>query len=598
MALSAGDQLGQYTVQGPIGHGGMASVYRAYHARLSRYVAIKVIHADGDPSFLARFEREAVIVAALDHPNIVPVFDFADHDGQPYLVMKLIDGATLRRVLSEGTLEIDGVIALITPLAAALDYAHHQGVLHRDIKPTNILLDKNAVPYISDFGLARMTMAGESSMSAGMVLGTPHYISPEQVLGKPIDHRADLYSFGVILYEMLVGQLPFNTGTPYNILQDHVTRELPLPSSINPNIPPAVEIVLLRALAKDPDSRYDSARQITDELTHALTANAGDTQALRGESRQALDASLSKAWIIFDNAAPVLSSAQRAVAPTQIAPPSPATQMAPQDRRVWIWSAIALAAVSSMIVAALLFTALRNDPPAIIPRAQNQGQSDGEGQLFLIERLPVDAVPLNEAETRLAQAPSDPTAHLAVARALLLRDRLADAETAIRAGLEYAPSPAAYLITAGDLMRQSGHFAEAFPIYFQALRVTDPTLTPSQVRGEIHLILYTMSGETRGLSQEQIDRLQRFTEIEQTPPVALAILARVLMVNDDLTGADAALQRALERDSRMPDIRLVAGELYAAQGNLEQARAEWQRILNGGPAPEWLLQRAQTLLAG
>jgi len=118
------------------------------------------------------------------------------------------------------------------------------------------------------------------------------------------------------------------------------------------------------------------------------------------------------------------------------------------------------------------------------------------------------------------------------------------------------------------------------------------------VRGEIHLILYTMSGETRGLSQEQIDRLQRFTEIEQTPPVALAILARVLMVNDDLTGADAALQRALERDSRMPDIRLVAGELYAAQGNLEQARAEWQRILNGGPAPEWLLQRAQTLLAG
>ncbi|MCA9894429.1 MAG: serine/threonine protein kinase, partial [Anaerolineae bacterium] len=186
MFLHTGDQVGAYTIKQLVGQGGMATVYRAYHAQLDRDVAIKIMLQDyrDDPHFVARFEREARIVASLEHPHIVPVYDFNQHEGNPYLVMKYIEGRTLKQRLLKGALPLDEVLSIMSAVGDALTYAHGKGVLHRDIKPSNIVIDIQETPYITDFGLARMVHLGESTLSADMLLGTPHYIAPEQARGE------------------------------------------------------------------------------------------------------------------------------------------------------------------------------------------------------------------------------------------------------------------------------------------------------------------------------------------------------------------------------------------------------------------------------
>lgn len=251
----------------------MATVYKAYHARLDRFVAIKVMHSSyvQNDAFLSRFEREARIVARLEHPHIVPVYDFSEIDKAPYLVMKFIEGRTLKDILREEHLNHQQILTILTPIASALDYAHSQGVLHRDIKPSNIILDGRGVPYLTDFGLARLAHAGESTMSADVMLGTPHYISPEQASGSAtLDARTDVYSLGIVLYELLTGRVPYSGDTPYAIVHNHIYTPVPRPSQINPAITPTIEAVLLKALAKSPTDRYSSAGELLNALRQAL----------------------------------------------------------------------------------------------------------------------------------------------------------------------------------------------------------------------------------------------------------------------------------------------------------------------------------------
>jgi len=274
-----------------LGRGGMATVFKGYHARLDRPVAIKAIHQayTRDENFLTRFEREARIVARLDHPNIVPIYDYAEHEGQPYLVIKYIEGQTLKEVIAAEPPPLERIVDLMSTVAAALDYAHSQGVLHRDLKPSNILIDNNGVAYLTDFGLARMVGASESTMSRDMVLGTPQYVSPEQAMGdRELTPQSDLYSLGVILYELVVGRPPFTGDTPYAIIHDQIYSELPRPSDLNPDVPPQVEAVLEKALAKDPAQRYASAAELMDAFRNAI-AEAGLT-TLNPDRRQIANA--------------------------------------------------------------------------------------------------------------------------------------------------------------------------------------------------------------------------------------------------------------------------------------------------------------------
>jgi serine/threonine protein kinase len=237
----------------------MASVYKAYHAALDRYVALKVLHPAflEDPNFLARFQREARLVAKLDHPNIVPIFDYSEYEGRPYLVMKYIEGETLKARLTRGPISSYEISRIMGAVGAALSYAHKHGILHRDIKPSNVLLANDGGIYLADFGLARIAATGESTLSTDMVMGTPQYVSPEQALGKKdLDEGTDIYSLGVMLYELVVGKVPFNADTPFSIIHDHIYTPLPMPSKVNPQVSAEVERVLLKALAKERRDRY------------------------------------------------------------------------------------------------------------------------------------------------------------------------------------------------------------------------------------------------------------------------------------------------------------------------------------------------------
>ncbi|MCB9452351.1 MAG: protein kinase [Anaerolineaceae bacterium] len=329
MPLHEGQAIGPYQIINQLGQGGMATVYKAYHARLDRYVAIKVMHKafKDDSNFQARFQREAQIVARLEHANIVTVYDYNEYDGEPYLVMKYVEGKTLKRILNEGAPSLREVLHIVSSVGDALDYAHQHGVLHRDVKPSNIIVDANDSVYLTDFGLARIAGAGESTMSQDMILGTPQYISPEQAKGLGnVDSRTDIYSFGIVLYELVVGRVPFNADTPFAVVHDHIYSRLPLPSAANPEIPPEVERVLLKALAKNPDDRYSSAKEMADAFRAAVVESG--LQTLSAERSQIAEASLAKLRSEMDNSPTVIGDEPTGIQ-VSVSPPRPPVPPAP-----------------------------------------------------------------------------------------------------------------------------------------------------------------------------------------------------------------------------------------------------------------------------
>lgn len=268
-----GQNLGPYRILEQIGRGGMATVYKAYQPAMDRYVAIKVLpaHFMQDPTFVERFEREARTIARLEHPHILPVHDYGKTpDGVTYIVMRYVEAGTMSDLLKQSRLSLNEIIRLFSQVGDALAYAHEQGVIHRDMKPSNILVDTRGQPFLTDFGLARM-VEGDSNLTGSMLIGTPAYMAPEQGQGQPADKRTDIYALGIILYEMVTGQTPFEAETPMAVMIKHMTEALPLPSQLNPDLPPAIERVILKALAKQPQARYQNVADMIKALQEALS---------------------------------------------------------------------------------------------------------------------------------------------------------------------------------------------------------------------------------------------------------------------------------------------------------------------------------------
>jgi serine/threonine-protein kinase len=268
-----GRTLGVYQIMEEVGRGGMASVYRAYQSSLNRYVAIKVLPPQlaYDEEFVQRFLREAQAAASLSHPNIVVVHDVGEQGGLYYIVMEFLEGQTLKDLIQrEGALSPVRAARILEQVAAALDYAHQRGFVHRDIKPANIFVGPDDRVKLTDFGIAKAVSEAEQLTRTGMLVGTPEYMSPEQAAGTPIDHRTDLYALGVVLYQMMTGQVPHRGTTPHSILHAIIYDPPPLPRQLNAAVPPAIEQVILKALAKQPGDRYQRGVDMAAALRAAL----------------------------------------------------------------------------------------------------------------------------------------------------------------------------------------------------------------------------------------------------------------------------------------------------------------------------------------
>ena len=333
---------GRYRVVRKLGSGGMADVYLAEDEELGRRVAIKILndrHANDD-QFVERFRREAKNAAGLSHPNIVSIYDRGEAEGTYYIAMEFLDGRSLKELLiARGPMAIDDAVAYTRQILNALRFAHKKGVVHRDIKPHNVMADPDGRLKVTDFGIAR---AGASQMTeAGAIVGTAQYLSPEQARGAAVDQRSDVYAVGVVLYEMLTGHVPFTGDTPVEIAMKHLSDPPRPPSTIRPDVSPDLDMIVLRALAKNPDDRFQTAEEMDAELARVAGGRSVTTETA-------------------DAATAVLSGATLATAPTAIAPPRrPPTarrtstyryeEPPPRRRPFWPW----LLALLLLVVAGL-----------------------------------------------------------------------------------------------------------------------------------------------------------------------------------------------------------------------------------------------------
>ncbi len=271
------EKIGHYEIKSELGRGGMATVYRGYDARFEREVAIKVLPPEmlhADPNFRLRFEREAKIIAQLEHPSIVPVYDVGEDNHQPYFVMRYMRGGSLSERIKAGVFPLEAALGILEQVAPGLDEAHAKGIVHRDLKPSNILFNQQGVPHISDFGIAKM-MEEAGNVTGSAILGTPAYMAPEQASGNAVDGRADVYALGVILYEMLTGQQPYQADTPMGVVVKHITEPVPEILREHPDLSSEVDEVIKKAMSKNPDERYVTAIELARALNKAAFGEEG-----------------------------------------------------------------------------------------------------------------------------------------------------------------------------------------------------------------------------------------------------------------------------------------------------------------------------------
>jgi len=388
----AGKTLGKYRLVEQLGRGGMAEVYKAYQPGLDRYVAVKVMHSflSEDKDFLARFQREAKLVASMRHPNIVQVHDFDVESGLSYMVMEFIDGETLKGRLQDleeknQWISIDEAVRISLLVGSALKYAHRLGMVHRDVKPANVMIDKQGNVILTDFGIAKIFSGGGATQltATGAMVGTPSYMAPEQGMGQPGDERSDIYSLGVMLYQLVTGRLPYEADTPLAVVLKHINESLPMPRQANPEVSEPVERVILKAMAKNPDDRYQHVGDMLNDLKRAsgVTVDETPTDTMRARALPAGATAVGTGAITpFPTSARAAPSTVvgKPSTPTVVTPPSaPAVPVAPARRAglsAWIIVLIVLAVlfVGAIGVAAVGFINQQNQARALSGTATAQ----------------------------------------------------------------------------------------------------------------------------------------------------------------------------------------------------------------------------------
>lgn len=264
-----GANVGPFTILEEIGRGGMATVYSAMQHSMNRKVAVKVLprHFMHDPDFIERFEREVEVISRLEHPHILPIYEFGHADDVPYIAMRYLGGGSMAQMVRRGVPQLKDLVKPFYQVAEALDYAHQQGIIHRDLKPGNIMLDEHGNAYLSDFGIARVM---GSNLTGSAIIGTPAYMSPEQAHGVNIDARSDIYSLGIVLFELITGREPYQAETPMSLLLMQINEPVPPISEFRDGVPAIVQDVINTATEKDPNNRYASASELASAFSEAL----------------------------------------------------------------------------------------------------------------------------------------------------------------------------------------------------------------------------------------------------------------------------------------------------------------------------------------
>ncbi len=599
MSFNIGENVGPYRIIGQLGQGGMATVYKAYHASLDRYVALKVLHPafHQDQTFTMRFQREARVVARLEHTNIVPIYDYAEHEGRPYLVMKYIEGDTLKARLNQGPLTSEEIERVVNSVGYALAYAHRQGILHRDIKPSNVMIASDGTMYLADFGLARIAEAGESTMSSDSIMGTPQYISPEQAMGKKdLDAGTDIYSFGVMLYEMVVGRVPFTADTPFSIIHDHIYTPLPLPMSVNPNVPESVQRVLLKALAKDRADRYANIEELIKAFRDAWTEAGVPMQGTAIVMRTATARSEKPAESTTPAAA--VSSGQPA-------------QPVKKKLSNWLWVGLG-ALVLLCCVIALLFIRNRQvnsqptavDAPTSAPVMQSPAPilptqlppptpfnpQPGPGALPFTLANP--SPELQAAIAAVEQNPRDPDAHLQLS--LMLWDaqefRPAFDETMQASNLADQSKPD-FFLKAADEYRKREAWALASVMYVRLLPIYRGQPLPEDVQNGMRESAYK--------SAEQMDMFDiRFFDRMESPnlPLAAIVRGRYALLKGNIEEAKDHFKQVKKIRPDMPEVSLLEAEIAMKEGDHKKALDILTALSSGKNTPEWIRLMASNYL--
>jgi tRNA A-37 threonylcarbamoyl transferase component Bud32 len=607
MSFNIGENVGPYRIVEQLGQGGMATVYKAYHAALDRYVALKVLHPafHEDKSFIMRFQREARVVAKLEHPNIVPVYDYAEHEMRPYLVMKFIEGDTLKARLNQGPLTSGEINQIVDSIGAALAHAHKQGIWHRDIKPSNVMISNDGVIYLADFGLARIAQAGESTMSSDSIMGTPQYISPEQAMGrKDLDEGTDIYSFGVMLYEMVVGQVPFSADTPFSVIHDHIYTPLPMPRTVNPNVPESVERVLLKALAKDRFDRYDSI----NSLVTAFKAAWGEAGIpMQGTSitmkPQALNAT--------QRQAPVPAPVGGKIMAKQI----------PAKKRPSAWLYVS-GGVILLLCCAMAFLAVRNQrlmrllnpPPAATtqinpPPPPVTQVNPTPNQPNMVPAIPFAPSPsqgpnqppagpispsspeIEAAQQAVRKNPNDPDAHLGLSLAFWDAGRARNAYEELTRALDAAgANNMEFIKKAAENFYNRQAWIPAGAMYLRLVR--DWPAGGNEVSPEI--VQRFRESIYKASERADIHEFLPFDRIKEVDePLALIAFARHTLYNATPQEARIYLDEANRLKPDLIEALLLEGEMDFREDKKDQAKQIYTVIRANLDAPNWVRQLAE-----
>ncbi len=640
MPFVIGENIGPYRLVEQLGQGGMATVFKAYHPALDRYVAIKALHPalTNEPNFLARFQREAQVVGRLEHPNIVPIYDYSEHEGRPYLVMKFIEGETLKARLKRGPLDKTELAKVVDSIGAALGYAHAQGVLHRDVKPSNVLLASDGRIYLADFGLARMAEAGESTISSDVMLGTPQYISPEQASGRrDLDNGTDIYSFGILLYELLVGKVPYIADTPYSIIHDHIYAPLPLPRSIKPEIPEAVERILLRALAKDRADRFPDIAALLDawhqaflEPAEAMALPPAVVAAPVTPVTEPAESASAEHTRAFETRVSELSSASDSGSPI---PVEVAVSNKPEGETskckgppVWIVVGIILVVVCLSAAASIFFSGARKKArqatgtvqallvtAVFTPVAQPVDTSYPQPYIYpaasaIALPLPTQRPPrpfwstlqvtgtvsqtgqIDAALAGVQQAPQSAPAYLNLAIAYGVQGRPDEAQKAFKTAVGLAPKQSDFYELAGDRIAEREAWGLAATMYLEALyRVTDPV--PDTLLNKINQSLYLAATAPEIqpiLAKAPVDRL--------SPGIVDAVRARSAIYRGEAVLVRAAIRRIKTQYPDNPTVHLLDAELLNQSGDGLQAKGILTSLIDDPNTPQWVHWVAEYLL--